>query len=43
MLDHVRAGKDVFTSEVEAAGFEKVEEVKVDGLRENYFLRFRKS
>ncbi|MBI1312566.1 methyltransferase domain-containing protein [bacterium] len=42
ILGHVRAGKDVFRSEIEAAGFEFVEEVKIDGFEENYFLRFRK-
>ena len=42
LLDHVRAGKDVFRAEIQDAGFELVEEVQVDGLKENYFLRFRK-
>jgi ubiquinone/menaquinone biosynthesis C-methylase UbiE len=42
ILQHVRAGQEVFTSEIEAAGFELVEEVAVEGLEENYFLRFRK-
>jgi ubiquinone/menaquinone biosynthesis C-methylase UbiE len=42
ILGHVRAGKDVFRSEIEAAGFEFVEEVNIDGLKENYFLRFRR-
>ncbi len=42
ILGHVRAGKDVFRSEIEAAGFKFVEEVKIDGLKENYFLRFRR-
>ena len=41
ILGHVRAGKGVFRSEIEAAGFEFVEEVELDGLKENYFLRFR--
>jgi predicted methyltransferase len=41
-LEHVRAGKDVFTVEIEAAGFELEEELKVDGLVENYVLRFRR-
>jgi ubiquinone/menaquinone biosynthesis C-methylase UbiE len=41
-LDHVRAGKEVFRAEIEAAGFEFAEEVEVEGLAENYFLRFRK-
>lgn len=40
-LDHVRCGKAEVIAEVTAAGFALVEEVPV-GLRENYFLRFRK-
>lgn len=42
LLDHVRAGKEQVIEEVEAAGFSLVEEVEVPGLKENYFLRFRK-
>ncbi len=42
VLGHVRAGKDVFRSEIEAAGFEFVEEVSVPGFKDNYFLRFRR-
>jgi len=42
LLGHVRAGKQVFRSEIEAAGFELLEEVEGLGLEENYFLRFRK-
>ena len=38
ILKHVRAGKDEFRAEIEAAGFRFVEEV--DLMRENYFLRF---
>jgi predicted methyltransferase len=41
-LDHVRAGKDVFTVEIEAAGFELEQELEVDGLVENYVLQFRR-
>ena len=41
VMGHVRAGQDVFESEVIAAGFEKVGEAK-DVLKENYFVRFRK-
>lgn len=39
-LNHVRAGQEVFTAEIEAAGFRKVEELPL--LEENYVLRFRK-
>lgn len=42
IMGHVRAGKEVFRAEIEAAGFELVEEVDVVGLKENYFLRFQK-
>ena len=42
VLEHVRAGKDVFTREIEAAGFELVEQVAIEGLKENYVLRFRR-
>ena len=42
VMGHVRAGKEVFRKEIEDAGLTFVEEVKVDGLKENYFLRFRK-
>ncbi|PQO40550.1 methyltransferase [Bremerella cremea] len=39
-LSHVRAGKEGFRKEIEAAGFEFVEEVKIEAFKENYFLRF---
>jgi ubiquinone/menaquinone biosynthesis C-methylase UbiE len=38
ILKHVRAGKEEFRAEIEAAGFRFVEEVKL--MRENYFLKF---
>jgi len=41
VMGHVRAGQEVFESEVTSAGFEKVGEVK-DVLKENYFVRFRR-
>lgn len=41
-LEHVRAGKGTFQSEIEAAGFEFASETDVAGLEENYFLTFRK-
>jgi predicted methyltransferase len=40
ILEHVRAGQDVFTAELQAAGFEKVDEPSL--LKENYIVRFRK-
>ncbi|PQO41117.1 class I SAM-dependent methyltransferase [Blastopirellula marina] len=39
-LSHVRAGKEEFRKEIEDAGFEFVEEVKISAFKENYFLRF---
>jgi ubiquinone/menaquinone biosynthesis C-methylase UbiE len=42
VLEHLRAGEDVFTKEIEAAGFERVEQVAIEGLKENYVLRFRR-
>ena len=41
VMSHVRAGQEVFESEVIAAGFEKISEVK-DLLKENYFVKFRR-
>ncbi len=42
VLGHVRAGKKVFREEIEGAGLKFVEQVDVEGLEENYFLRFEK-
>lgn len=42
LLGHVRAGKEVFRAEIEAAGFDFVDEPAVAGLEENYVLRFRR-
>ena len=42
VLNHVRAGKEVFRGEIESAGFEFVEEVRIEAFKENYFLRFKK-
>ena len=39
---HVRAPKDVFRAEIEAAGFAFVEEVAVEGMAENFLFRFRR-
>ena len=41
-LDHVRAGKEVVTQEILAAGFRLREEVRSIPLKENYFLVFEK-
>jgi len=42
VLEHVRAGREVFAREIEAAGFEPRGAVAVEGLEENYVLRFRR-
>ncbi len=42
ILGHVRAGKDEVSSEVTAAGFTLLDELEVEGLRENYLLRFHR-
>jgi len=39
---HVRADKELVTAEIEAWGFELVEEVEIPSLERNYLLRFRK-
>ena len=41
-VQHVRAGKEVFRKEIEAAGFTFKDEIKVKGFKENYLLRFEK-
>lgn len=41
IMNHVRAGQEVFTSEIEAAGFEKIDE-PVE-LKDNYVVRFRRT
>ena len=40
LMGHIRAGKDVFVSEIEAAGFRVDEEVDIPGFEENYCVRF---
>lgn len=40
MMDHVRAGKEVFTKEIVDSGFKVVKEEKF--LKENYFIVFEK-
>jgi ubiquinone/menaquinone biosynthesis C-methylase UbiE len=43
VLDHVRAGEDVFSAELLAAGFEKLPPPSsLPALKENYLVRFRK-
>jgi predicted methyltransferase len=40
ILNHVRAGQEVFAAEIEAGGFKQIEEQ--DLLKDNYVIRFRK-
>jgi len=40
VMNHVRAGQEVFTREILASGFKQVEEAKF--LKENYLVRFEK-
>jgi ubiquinone/menaquinone biosynthesis C-methylase UbiE len=42
VVSHVRAGREVFRGEIEAAGLEFVEQRAIPGFSENYFLRFVK-
>jgi ubiquinone/menaquinone biosynthesis C-methylase UbiE len=42
LLEHVRADKATVRGEIEASGFEFIEEVAVPEFEENYLLRFRK-
>jgi ubiquinone/menaquinone biosynthesis C-methylase UbiE len=42
VLGHVRAGQPIVEKEIIAAGFKKVAEEKIAGLKENYFVRFEK-
>ncbi len=42
LLKHVRAGREVFQAEIEAAGFRFTEEIALEGLDDNYVLRFER-
>ncbi|HEV3122153.1 MAG TPA: methyltransferase domain-containing protein [Isosphaeraceae bacterium] len=42
VLEHVRASKEVFLGEIEAAGFERESDAATPALKENFFMRFRK-
>lgn len=42
ILEHVRASKEQFTAEIVAAGFELVEEVEIEGMVDNFYLRLRR-
>ena len=40
LLKHVRAGREVFQAEIESAGFVFEDEIELEGLDDNYILRF---
>lgn len=40
LLEHVRAGREVFSDEIVRAGFRLRDEIAIDGLEDNYILRF---
>ncbi|HRI11627.1 MAG TPA: methyltransferase domain-containing protein, partial [Verrucomicrobiota bacterium] len=40
LLQHVRAGRDVFSREILDAGFRFTDEIELEGLEGNYILRF---
>lgn len=42
IMGHVRCGKQKVIDEITAAGFVLIDEVKVKGLKENYFIRFKR-
>jgi predicted methyltransferase len=42
IMGHVRAGKEVFRKEIEDSGLTLLEEVKIEGVKENYVLKFKK-
>ena len=42
MLDHVRAGREVFLAELEEAGFQLVAAPEIPGMVENYVLVLEK-
>lgn len=42
IMNHMRAGKEVFLREIQDAGFVLIEEPEVEGLEENYMLLFRR-
>jgi ubiquinone/menaquinone biosynthesis C-methylase UbiE len=42
VMNHVRAGQEVFTREIVESGFRQIEERK-DLLKESYFVRFEKA
>ncbi len=41
-LEHIRASKEQFTAEIEAAGFRFTDEVEIDGMEETFMRRFER-
>lgn len=42
VLEHIRASKEEFTAEIEAAGFRFVEELDIEGMRQSFMRRFER-
>jgi len=42
VLEHIRASKEEFTAEIEAAGFRFVEELEIEGMRQSFMRRFER-
>jgi predicted methyltransferase len=42
ILGHVRAPKETFRAEIEAAGFEFLAQVPIEGMEENFLFNFRR-
>ena len=42
LLEHVRAGREVFSAEIADAGFRARDELEIEGLDDNYVLRFER-
>jgi SAM-dependent methyltransferase len=42
LIEHVRAGREVFRAEIESAGFVWKNEIKLSGLDDNYIFRFER-
>ncbi|MEZ4281695.1 MAG: class I SAM-dependent methyltransferase [Myxococcota bacterium] len=43
LLGHVRAGREVFSDEIVRAGFRVRDEIELEGLEDNYILRFTRA
>lgn len=42
VIDHVRAGQAAFAREIESVGFHRLPDTRIEGLKENYVMNFRK-